>query len=398
MKRNHPVLTGSAAFRAKLVCMMHATRPLAERLSHFGLLLLLSGFAAVLASCASRPAAGPGPTSPAQARALIDRSLPGDVTDRAGWVTDLYDGLTELGIEPTREHICAVVAVTEQESGFHVDPLVPRLGAIAWREIDSRAEHAGLPLMVVHGVLQLKSPTGQTYSDRIDKARTEKELSDIFEDFTGSVPLGRTLFASWNPIRTRGPMQVNVAFAEKFAAAKTYPYPVKVSIADELFTRRGSLYFGIAHLLAYGAPYDQYLYRFADYNAGQYASRNAAFQTAVSIASGVPLVPDGALLPHDRDANSPGSTELAARALSGRLNIADSAIHDALEQARAESFEDTSLYKRAFVLAEKTTGHALPAAIVPRIKLQGPKIVRSLTTDWYAHRVDERFKRCLADR
>jgi len=29
-----------------------------------------------------------------------------------------------------------------------------------------------------------------------------------------AVPLGRTLFAESNPIRTRGPMQVNVAFAE----------------------------------------------------------------------------------------------------------------------------------------------------------------------------------------
>jgi hypothetical protein len=49
-------------------------------------------------------------------------------------------------------------------------------------------------------------------------------------------------------------MQVNIAFAEQFAAARPYPYPVKWSIADEVFTRRGSLYFGTAHLLAYSAP------------------------------------------------------------------------------------------------------------------------------------------------
>ena len=61
------------------------------------------------------------------------------------------------------------------------------------------------------------------------------------------MPLGRSLFASWNPIRTRGPMQVNVAFAEQFASERPYPYPVKVSIADEVFTRRGSVYFGTAH-------------------------------------------------------------------------------------------------------------------------------------------------------
>jgi hypothetical protein len=318
------------------------------------------------------------------------------VSDRAGWVADIHAGFTELAIEPTRERVCAVVAVTEQESGFRVDPVVPGLGAIAWREIDSRADHAGVPRMVVHGVLQLKSSTGRSYSDRIDTARTEKELSDVFEDFTGSIPLGRSLFASWNPVRTRGPMQVNISFAERFAAARRYPYPVKVSIADEVFTRRGSMYFGIAHLLAYAAPYDRYLYRFADFNAGQYASRNAAFQNAVSIASGVPLVPDGALLPHHGDINAPGNTELAVRALTGRLNISESEIHSALEQAKTEDFEKTTLYRRVFTLAEQATGRPPPLAAVPHIKLQGPKISRSLTTEWYAHRVDDRFNRCLS--
>src|SRR6202020_1056584 len=205
-------------------------------------------------------------------------------------------------VQPSRDNICAVVAVIEQESGFHVDPVIPGLPAIAWREIDGRAERAGIPHVIVHSALQLTSSTGRRYSDRIDSARTEKDLSDIFEDFIGAVPMGRTLFAERNPIRTRGPMQVNIAFAEQYAAAKPYPYPLKVSIAAEGFTRRGSLYFGTAHLLAYAAPYDGYLYRFADFNAGQYASRNAAFQSAVSSASGIPLTPDGALLPHAGDA------------------------------------------------------------------------------------------------
>src|SRR5277367_5866412 len=276
--------------------------------------ILTLGITALLTACASEPpATPPAPISPLQGRALIERSLPPNVADRPGWTTDLYAAFMVLAIKPSHENICAVVAVTEQESGFHVDQVVANLGPIAWREIDKRAAHAGVPQTIVHSVLQLKSSTGQSYSDRIDNAKTEKELSDIFEDFTGSVPLGRSLFASWNPIRTRGPMQVNVAFAEQFATEKSYPYPVKVSIADEVFTRRGSVYFGTAHLLAYPAPYDRYLYRFADFNAGQYSSRNAAFQSALSLASGIPLDPDGALLSHDSDAKGPGSTELAAR-------------------------------------------------------------------------------------
>ena len=354
----------------------------------------LAGIVVALAGCAHEPE----PRTPApslQGRALIEHAIPRNVPDRAGWIEDMDAAFKALGLTPTPENVCAVVAVTAQESGFHVDPVIPDLGAIAWREIERRAAHDAIPLSLVHQVLELKSPTGQSYAERIDHARTEKELSDIFEDFTGSIPLGRALFASWNPIRTRGPMQVNVAFAEQFAAAHPYPYPIKQSIADEVFTRRGSLYFGIAHLLDYQAPYDRYLYRFADFNAGQYSSRNAAFQRAVSAASGLPLDADGALLPHG-SAGGTGHTELAVRALSPRLHLDEAAIHAALEQGRTEEFERTPLYKAVFALAAQATGRPLPRAVVPQIRLEGPKISRNLTTDWYARRVDERFRGCLA--
>ncbi len=346
-----------------------------------------------LSACASRPQAPS--VSPDESRALIDRSLPRNLADRAGWVNDLYGAFAALQLPPNRENVCAVVAVTAQESGFRVDPVVPDLGTIAWREIDRRAEHAGIPVGLVHEVLKLDSPNGQSYGDRIEHARTEKELSDIFEDFTGSLPLGRTLFASWNPIRTRGPMQVNVAFADQFAAAHPYPYPVKVSIDEELFSRRGSLYFGSAHLLDYDAPYDRYLYRFADFNAGQYSSRNAAFQQALGIASGRRLTADGALLPHDRE-KSVGDTELAARSIATRLHLDDGAIHAALEEGRSASFERSALYRGVFRLAEQGARHSLPRAAMPQIELAGPKIERRLTTEWYAHRVDGRFQACLA--
>jgi hypothetical protein len=357
----------------------------------------LLGIAALLTSCASGPpVASAPPISAADARASIDKAIPHAVADRAGWVTDIYAGFTAQAIPPTRQNVCAVVAVIEQESSFRVNPVVPGMGAIARREIDARAAHAGIPLLLVHGALQLKSATGRSYGERIDAARTEKDLSDIFEDFIGSVPLGQRLFSDWNPVRTRGPMQVNVAFAATSPAAKSYPYPVKGALADELFTRRGSVYFGIAHLLAYQPPYDAYLYRFADFNAGQFASRNAAFQNAVSVASGVPLVPDGALLPHEADAQGAGSTELAVRSLAARLGLSESEIHDALERGKSADFEKTALYQRVFALAAKGGRRSPPAALVPQIELHGPKLRRTLTTDWYAHRVDGRFQRCLA--
>jgi Protein of unknown function (DUF1615) len=359
--------------------------------------LLSSGIVLTfLAGCIPATPPKPATRGPDQAHAMIDAALPLTVPDRNGWVADLYSVFGALGIAPTHEHFCAVIAVAEQESGLRVDPVIPGLGQIAWREIDQRAARAAIPSAVVHEVLKLKSPNGLSYATRIDAARTEKQLSDIFEDFTGSVPLGRTLFASWNPIHTRGPMQVNVAFAQKFSATRPYPYPLKGSLDDELFTRRGSLYFGTAHLLAYSAPYDRYLYRFADYNAGQFSSRNAAFQQALSVAAGAAVVPDGALLVPHAPISQPSDTELVARKLTSRLGLDTAQIHAALAQDRDASFQDTELYRRVFELAAQTRERSLPKASVPHINLQGPKLHTHLTTEWYAQRVQGRFERCLA--
>jgi hypothetical protein len=353
-----------------------------------------------LAGCAGdnrRVDAGPA-LRPADARALIAGLLPPQTPDAAGWATDIYAAFAALKIAPTRENVCSVVAIAEQESGLRADPAVPGLPAITWAEIDRRAERAGVPRMVVHSALRLGSPTGRSYSERIDAAKTERELSEIFEDFIGMVPMGKTLFAGFNPVRTGGPMQVSIAFAESLAAAKPYPYPVQGSIRHEVFTRRGGLYFGIAHLLDYPAAYEQPLYRFADFNAGRYASRNAALQNAISVASGIPLALDGDLVRRDGDARSPGSTELAARVLADRLGLGNAQVRSALEQGEGGELEGTALYQRVFALADRLEGRPLPRAVVPRIELHSPKITRKLTTAWFAARADERHRRCLSRR
>lgn len=372
---------------------MDLIRPV--RRAHLSGGLLATVAAVLLTGCMSEPPVARAPaTSPEESRALIRRLLPEYVRDREGWVTDIYASFAVQGIETTQPNVCAVMAVIEQESSFRVNPAIPGLGAMAWKEIDTRAAHAGVPRLLVHGALQVTSRTGRTYSDRIDDARTEKDLSDIYEDFIGAVPLGKKLFEDRNPIRTRGPMQVNIAFANQYAAVRPYPYPVKVSISDELFTRRGGVYFGVAHLLAYPASYNRYLYRFADFNAGQYSSRNAAFQAAVTVISGIALTRDGALLPRDAGAKGAGATEMALRAVSTRLHLSEREIHNALEDERTREFEQSKLYRAVFDLADRTSRSPLPRAIVPRIDLHGPKINRKLTTAWYAERVNGRFERC----
>lgn len=351
----------------------------------------------LLATTALSGCVNPGARQPAvdpdAARAEIARLLPSGVNHRDAWAVDIFAAFEALQIAPTAENICAVVAVTQQESTFQANPPVAGLAKIVRQEIDARAKRIGIPKLVVGTALKLRSSNGKTYGERIDTATTEKELSEVFEEFIDMVPLGSKLFADWNPVRTGGPMQVSIAFAEAQAKDKRYPYPVNESIRREVFTRRGGMYFGIAHLLDYQADYDQMLFRFADFNAGHYASRNAGFQNALSIAAKTKLALDGDLLRYG--SSEPGNTELAARKVAAEMELSDADIRRDLEREKEAGFERTKVYKRVFSLAEKTGKRPLPAAVVPSIRLQSPKITRKLTTEWFARRVDERYKQCL---
>jgi len=350
----------------------------------------------LLTACTNPQRAQEPAIDPDAARAAIARSIPARAGNRDGWAIDIFAAFEALELRPTPENICAVIAVTEQESTFQVNPPVPGLPAIAQREIDSRAKRYSIPSVMVKAALAIESPTGATYGERLDTVKTEKGLSDIFTDFIGMVPLGARLFGSLNPVHTGGPMQVSIAFAEEHAQRKRYPYPLPGSVRNEIFTRRGGMYFGIAHLLDYPASYDDMLYRFADFNAGHYASRNVALQSAVSTLSKTPLALDGDLLRHGRGANEPSNTELAIRKIAGRLELNEAQIRSDLELGDRQAFERTKLYERVFALADKGRQRPVPRAMMPTIRLESPKITRKLTTEWFARRVDERYEKCLA--
>jgi hypothetical protein len=345
----------------------------------------------LLAACATGPRVPRIP--PSQVRAGIERRLPVDAPDRAGWAADIQTAFSTQRIDANPENICAVLAVIAQESGYHADPAVPDLPRIAREEIDRRATAHHIHGLLVDAALEIHSPDGRSYADRLRHARTERELSGIYEDLIASVPLGKLLFGDLNPVETGGPMQVNIAFAE--ANAGDYPYPIAGSIRDEVFTRRGGLYFGIMRLLDYRTPYARKVYRFADYNAGRYASRNAAFQNAVSIASGIPLARDGDLLTPDAPLDRPGETERALRTMAADVGMDARAIRKALQRGDRLDFDDTALYARIHALADACAGKPLPRAMIPSIRLESPKITRKLTTAWFAKRVDARYQRCM---
>jgi hypothetical protein len=348
----------------------------------------------LLGACATPPP--PRPERSAQeVRAQLVSLLPASVEDRAGWAADIHRAFVHLDLPPSTENLCAALAVTEQESTYTVDPVVPNLATIARAEIERRAAKLRIPKAAVAVALKLRSGDGRSYAQRLAAVRTEKALSELYEEFIGRVPLGQRLFGGANPVRTGGPMQVSIDFAETHARRHGYPYPGEASIRREVFTRRGGMYFGIAHLLKYPNSYERHLYRYADFNAGWYASRNAAFQAAVATLSGEKLALDGDLVLHDAPRGRIGATESAARLLGPRLEMDDAAIRRALERGDRFEFEETALYRRVFALADAQAGRALPRAVMPRITLESPKITRRLTTEWFATRVQARYQRCV---
>lgn len=370
-----------------------ATLPRRARLARTLLLLAI----ALLAACAG-PARGPVPVrAPAEVRAQLLELLPAELADRAGWAADIQVAFQLLRVTPSTENLCAAMAVIEQESGYKVDPAVPGLGRIAREEIGRRAAALKIPGLLVDAALRLDAPGGGSYASRIAAVRTEKQLSELFQAFLAQVPLGQRLFGSANPVRTGGPMQVSIAFAEEHADRHGYPWASDGDIRGAVFTRRGGLYFGIAHLLQYPNSYQRHLHRFADFNAGWYASRNAAFQAAVAAASGVELALDGDLVLHGHGfgARPVGATEAAVRSLGPAIGMSDRQIGYALEQGDRFGFEDTELYRRVFELAERRAAKPLPRAVMPQIRLESPKFTRRLTTEWFATRVQQRYQRCV---
>lgn len=356
-------------------------------------MLKISGLALVallLASCSSNTPKKPERPKVA-VTAQVQQLLPSYVTHKSQWSEDIYQAFSHQQLDPSVSNLCAVIAVAGQESTFNADAPVTGLPQIAWQEIYRRAATLHIPEFVVRTALKLPSTNGKSYTERLDNVRSERELSNIFDDLIDSVPLGQRLFGRFNPIHTGGPMQVSIAFAEQHA--DNYPYKVEKSIRKEVLTQRGGVYFGTLHLLGYPANYSLPLYRFADYNAGWYASRNAAFQAAVAYLSGKKLALDGDLIQYQSDA--PSQTELAIRSISSSLQMSDQAVHQQLGLGESLAFEKSALWKKVFAAADKKRGQAWPHERLPGITLESPKITRNLTTAWFAQRVNQRYQYCL---
>lgn len=353
-----------------------------------------------------------------EARALAQRIVP-KARDGWGWAADVTAALRENGINPTRSNFCSVMAVIGQESTFTANPEVKGLGAMAEKQI--LAKLSSLPLFTriaasegVGWFLANKPTPEKSYLSLIRAAKTERDLDLVYRNITfflfrhyattrllNTATVAHRIDAA-NPITTLGSMQVSAAYAiaevEK-AKDKRLGMAAIWKLRDELYTRRGGVLYGTRMLLGYRAGYPSRLFVFADYNAGRYASRNAAFQHMVAKLSGTDLARDGDLLIYDAGAPKPeaGATEKALRTLKF-LGLTDENIRADLLTEKEDRFKDTPTYARVAKAYAAKTGAQAPYAMLPQIRLSSPKIRHAMTTADFARAVMVRYENCMKPR
>jgi Protein of unknown function (DUF1615) len=364
-----------------------------------------------------RSSAAAPPPAPSLTAAEIGVLIPGRTPERRAWSDAIFNALVANGVTTDRESACAVIAVIEQESGFNADPVVPglaRLVAARVEQYKSRLGPAGDPLFT--RLLSGRAPDDpRTFQQRLATVRTERDVDLLFRDLLAYYEVNHpdlyavanlagklvdvNALADLNPITTAGSMQVSVRFASDWARARKGMTATPAIVRESLYTRTGGVYYGTARLLAYPVRYDQWLFRFADYNAGFYSSRNAALQSQLARLTGRPLALDGDLLAYDRNGDprdevSRSMAAVLAVAQQFSLHVSEPQIRRDLLLEKTLSFEDTATYRAIKAAIAGTSGGADVYATLPQVTLTSPKLSRARSTAWFAQSVDHRFRAC----
>ncbi len=348
--------------------------------------------------------------------ARLIRRAEKNLGDPRGWAFDLLDVLQAHKLEQSRENVCAAIAVIDQESGFVADPAVPGLGKLSEQALRDK-----LGKIPVAGAVALRwlenNPSPQTsFMARIRAARTERDLDLAYRaliDHAGEksglgtvaqLGLLNSIIEERNEIDTAGSMQVSVKFSLELAKQKRW-LPMMLddvyAVRDQLYTRHGGMFYGVPQLLAYDTGYPRKVFRFADYNAGRYASRNAALQMVVATLSGEVLALDGDLLSYGKSGkanNGTTATERAIRKLGDKLGLGlnNGQIRSDLLLEKDKSFVSTRTFTSLRDAYVRKAGKPAAFAMVPDIDLKSPKIRRFMTTRIFAESVDKRYQACMS--
>ena len=341
--------------------------------------------------------------------------VPASVPDREGWALDVLTALNENHLPADLEHVCGTLAVIEQESNYQANPPVANLAKIVQRRLEAYSDKLGpLGRPVLEKLLEGRARgSRETFSQRLRKVRTERDLDLIFRDLLryyehefpttfklvdlASEVTGRGGLESLNPITTAGSMQVAVTFALEHTNGDVDDWEIR----DKLYTRYGGVLYGSARLWGYEAAYDDPAYRFADYNAGLYTSRNAAVQGALETLTGAKLLADGDLLAYDKHGDPVAEDSNSLKALLRFREryarwISEGDLRDDARTEKTRAFESTDTYRALQEAYRKKTGKPLPYARLPEVTIHSPKLKKDRTTSWFAESVNRRYRACLA--
>ncbi len=365
---------------------------------------------AVLAcSCTSpphsqAPRSGASPAPPVLTIEQTIQLFPPGVKDRGGWAHDIFYGLQEHHLEPRPWAVCATLALIEQESNFTLDPAVPGLARIAAQQADALFSRLGsLGPTVRRWLLQGKAAGSPfTFEARLQQVKTEGDIDRWYRDLLQyyrmesvrawlPTPLAtqlEELIEEENRVTTVGPMQVKVRFAREVAKERgENPDTVR----DVLYTRRGGLSYGIAQFLGYQSHYALPRYRFADYNAGRYSSRNAAVQEQLSYLTGFSLIPDGDLLQYDQRGQP---TAVASQSLQALVQfrhtyvpwLREAQLRRDVQVEKTFAFEETATYRAIKKVYQQVTGRPPAYARVPEVRIHSVKMRHTHDEDWLSTR------------
>lgn len=325
--------------------------------------------------------------------------IPARVRDRDDWSRDILRTFSNQDLPVTADNVCAVKAVIQQESGFDPKPKTKNMRHVTERAMKEKFGVVGATGIRTALDAKQDSERKVSYWKRIEKAKSEYDVDRVLQDFSANYGAAE-IYLKNDFFTTAGSMQVSVSFVSdqaKFHGATQDMGAWK--IREFLYTRYGGIYFGTLRLLGYPAGYDKSIYRFADYNVGMYASRNAAVQQQVARLTGHRLALDGDLLRYDKNGvavKEAGESERAIVEAARRYvpNLDSRVIRNDLLLEKTTAFENTSTYlaiKRAY---QAKYGEA-PYARLPEVEIKSPKITSKFTTAQFARRVNNRYVSCL---
>ncbi|MFT3987589.1 DUF1615 family protein [Aestuariivirga sp.] len=251
---------------------------------------------------------------------------------------------------------------------------------------------------------------------RIRAAKTERDLDLTYRAMVAAVSaesgLGTLVNAGLvngfiedrNEVTTIGSMQVSVAYALKEERrGRILPMSLAdvYAVRDRLYTRPGGLHYGVGQLLGFETGYDRKVFRFADYNAGRYASRNAALQKAVSDLSGETLAFDGDFLSYGKDGKAASTVTASEKAVrhaveKAKLTFTKEQIRSDLLKEKSPDFTSTQTFISLRAAWQAKTGKPPAFAMIPEITLKSAKISHKMTTRDFAERVTRRYNACMA--